>query len=280
MVRRQTRTGQQYSEATPFKLAGFRYLMRFHAGVCKRIQNKYSQERQQYLYIDLNCGAGYQPEYAEFGEEVFGSPIIALQELNQQGIEPICHFCDVNPEALASLRQVISEQNLNCEAYYWEGENRKSLGEISKALQSSNFQGIVYSDPNGKQDFPLKEIKEFLRLPKVRKVELLLNISTTYVKRWGANPKTSWEVYSLDELVNGHGKDRVFLRKPDNSAQKWTFVYATNWKDQKELLKIRLYDIKSETGKNILEHIFNPKFNPLPYIDEKGHAANQLDLFS
>ena len=78
----------------------------------------------------------------------------------------------------------------------------------------------------------------------------------------------------------GTVKTEFFLRKPDNSAQKWTFVYVTNWKDQKELLKIRLYDIKSETGKNILEHIFNPKFNPLPYIDKKGHAANQLDLIN
>ena len=124
MVRRQTKTGQQYSEATPFKLAGFRYLIGFHASVCKRILRKYPY--RQYLYIDLNCGSGYQPEYAEFGDEVFGSPIIALQELNGQGIRPVCHFCDVNSEALANLRQTISKEKLECEAYYWEGDNKDS----------------------------------------------------------------------------------------------------------------------------------------------------------
>jgi hypothetical protein len=109
MTRRQTKTGQQYSESTPFKLKGFRYLMGFHARVCELILKKYSQK---YIYIDLNCGAGDQPEYRDFGDEVLGSPIIAVQELNKLGIIPICHFCDQNQEALNQLRRTIEKLNL------------------------------------------------------------------------------------------------------------------------------------------------------------------------
>ncbi len=104
MERRKTKTGQQYSESTPYKLKGFRYLMSFHARVCELILKKSNQD---YIYIDLNCGAGYQPEYREFGDEVLGSPIIALQALNERGINPICHFCDANEEALKTLEKTM-----------------------------------------------------------------------------------------------------------------------------------------------------------------------------
>jgi len=113
-----TRTGQQYSAATPYKLKGFRYLMGYHARVCKLIFDKPNNESSKYIYIDLNCGASYQPDYGEVGDETLGSPIIALQELNGQGIEPICHFCDANKESLEILKRTIEELKLNCEPHY------------------------------------------------------------------------------------------------------------------------------------------------------------------
>jgi hypothetical protein len=115
----------------------------------------------------------------------------------------------------------------------------------------------------------------------MRKVDLLLNMATTYVKRWECNPKVNWEVYPLKELINGHGKKRVFIRQPENPSLKWTFVYATNWDKQKNIPKIRLYDINGEIGEKILEHLFNPASNPLPYFSQDGKASvqgNLLDL--
>ena len=172
-----TRTGQQYSSATPYKLKAFRYLMGYHAGVCELIMKKYSQP---YIYIDLNCGAGDQPEYCEFGDEVLGSPIIALQELNKKGIHPICHFCDSNQEALDNLKVAIQSRSLRCEAHYWFGDNKNSLLSIAEGLCDSQFNGLIYSDPNGKQDFPLSEIKQVIHLPQMRKVDILMNAATTY----------------------------------------------------------------------------------------------------
>jgi three-Cys-motif partner protein len=278
MVRRKTKTGQQYSEATPYKLKGFRYLMAFHAGVCQIILEKYNQS---YIYIDLNCGAGYQPEYGEFGDEIYGSPIIALQELNKKGIEPICHFCDNNQEALNNLKKLIEEDLLlKCQPFYWHGDNKESLVKIAQQINNKQFCGLVYSDPNGKQDFPLKEIKETFQLPQMKKVDLLLNVATTYVKRWEKNPKAkaAWDVYSLDELIMDHGKIRIFIRQPENPSLKWTFIYATNWNKQKNLPKISLYDINNKIGKQIIEHLFSPASTPLPQINEDGSAMIQGDL--
>lgn len=271
-----TRTGQQYSASTPYKLKGFRYLMDYHARVCKRILNK---TEQPYVYIDLNCGAGYQPEYREFGDEILGSPIIALQKLNSQGIEPICYFCDVNEESLEILERTISNLKLSCTPRYLLGNNKNSLLQVCQELGDYKFQGLMYSDPNGKQDFPLKEIKGAYQLPQMRKVDLLMNIATTYVKRWESNPKANWEVYTLEELISGHGKQKVFIRYPENLTQKWTFIYATNWVKQKELPKIKLYDINSDIGRSILEHLFSPKSNPLPVIETTGEAHIQKSFF-
>jgi len=252
--------------------------MGFHARVCELILKK---THQGYVYIDLNCGAGSQPEYGEFGDEVVGSPIIALQELNARGINPICHFCDQSQEALDCLAESIKSFNLQCNPYYWYGDNKESLQAIAQKLKGSYYHGLVYSDPNGKQDFPLKEIKEIFQLPEMRKVDLLMNMATTYVKRWESNPKATWEVYSLEELVTGHGKKRVFVRQPENPSMKWTFVYATNWDKQKNIPKINLYDINGEVGKSILDHLFNPSSNPLPDISSDGSIAIQgkLNLF-
>lgn len=270
-----TRTGQQYSRSTPYKLKAFRYLMDFHARVCKRILRK---TRQPYIYIDLNCGAGYQPDYEKFGDEVFGSPIIALQALNQQGIEPICHFCDNNQESLETLKKTIKNLDLKCSPSYWLGDNRESLHQISQNPCESQFHGLVYCDPNGKQDFPIEEIKSTFQCPQMRKVDLLMNVATTYVKRWEANPKATWKVYSLEEIINGHGKEYILIRKPENPSLKWSFIYATNWKQQKDLNRIRLYNVNSELGKSILEHLFNPKSNPMPGFYEDGTIAIQGQL--
>jgi three-Cys-motif partner protein len=267
-----TRTGQQYSASTPYKLIGFRYLMGYHARVCKLILSK---TRQPYIYIDLNCGAGYQPDYRKFGEEALGSPIIALQELNEQGIEPICHFCDESEESLELLKRAIEELKLKCAANYWLGDNKDSLLAISRELTDPQFLGLVYSDPNGKQDFPVKEIKEVFQLPRMKKVDLLMNVATTYVKRWEVNPKATWDTYSLEDIIGGHGKEKIFVRKPENPSLKWTFIYATNWAQQKNLTKIQLYSIESDVGKGILDHLFNPKSNPLPGIYDDGSISIQ-----
>jgi three-Cys-motif partner protein len=283
MAKRTTRTGQQYSEATPHKLKAFRYLVGFHAGVCEKIIKKYHQP-QPYIYIDLNCGAGLQLEYREFGNEILGSPIIALEELNKKGIEPICHFCDENQEALESLKKVIQDMTLKCEAHYWHGDNKKSLLDISKelgqsSLGQSSLQGLIYSDPNGKQDFPLTEIQKITRLPQMKKVDILMNVATTYVKRWQSNPKANWETHSLEDIVSNHGKTLTFIRQPEDEDRnlKWTFIYATNWGEQKNLKKIRLYNINDEVGKEILDHIFNPRFTALP-IDKDGGISIQQTL--
>ncbi|KAM3113896.1 three-Cys-motif partner protein TcmP [Phormidesmis sp. 146-33] len=270
-----TPTGQQYSASTPFKLKGFRYLMGYHSRVCKLILNK---TNQPYIYIDLNCGAGYQPDYRKFGDQALGSPIIALQELNGQGIEPICHFCDSSQESLEILRRTIEDLKLKCEPHYWSSDNKDALLSISQGLANSQFQGLVYSDPNGKQDFPIKEIKDVFQLPQMRKVDLLMNVATTYVKRWESNPKANWEVYSLEEVITGHGKEKIFVRKPENPALKWTFIYATNWAKQKDLTKIQLYSVDGDVGKGILDHLFNPRFNPLPGIYDDGSVSIQTSL--
>lgn len=274
MARRTTKTGQQYSSATPYKLKAFRYLLGFHAGVCERITKKYNQP---YIYIDLNCGAGSQPDYQEFGDEVFGSPIVAVQELNKKGIHPICHFCDSSEEAIESLKKVIRDMSLQCTPLYWLGDNKDSLLKISKQLGESKFQGLIYSDPNGKQDFPLDEIQQMIRLPQMNKVDILMNVATTYVKRWQSNPKANWETHSLDKVVFEHGKSRTFIRRPEDRNLKWTFVYATNWDKQKNIKKIHLYDVNDPVGREILDHIFNPKSTSSP-IDKDGNIRIQQTL--
>ena len=65
-----TKTGQQYSDATPYKLNGFRYLMRYHAGVCEKIFSKYPKSKHI----------------------IYDSPIIALQEPNKKG--GVFHICE------------------------------------------------------------------------------------------------------------------------------------------------------------------------------------------
>jgi three-Cys-motif partner protein len=226
----------------------------------------------------LNCGAGYQPDYRKFGDEVLGSPIVALQELNRQGIEPVCHFCDVSEESLELLKGMIAELKLKCQPHYWSGDNKDTLLRISQTFSNSEFLGLMYSDPNGKQNFPVKEIKEVLQHSQMRKVDLLMNVATNYVKRWESNPKVNWDAYTLEEIIGGHGKDHIFVRKPDNPTLKWTFIYATNWAKQKDLTKIQLYNANEDFGKEILDHLFNPKSNPL-LLDSNGSVAIQGELF-
>jgi hypothetical protein len=102
------------------------------------------------------------------------------------------------------------------------------------------------------------------------------------VKRWESNPKANWTAYSLEEITTGHGKEKIFVRKPENPALKWTFIYATNWAEQKDLKNIKLYSVDGDVGKRILDHLFNPRSNPLPFSQDGSVViqGNLLDILN
>lgn len=272
-----TQTGQEYSEATPDKLRAFEYFMGYHAGVSKHILNR-NRRYSGYAYIDLNCGAGYQPEYREFGDRAYGSPIIATRQALNHQLDPLLYFVDVRTEAIKALRKSILHKFANLPYFALASDNALFVPKLIEYLPMGDLLGLIYLDPNGNQELPLKALQKFYGNRTFSSIDVLMNLSATNLKRWFNNPKAKgrWGEYGLQEIIDSVPKKHWFIRYPVNKLFKWTFLYGTNWAKQKDLNQIHLYNIESESGQAILRHLLDCQNNPLPIIGQQ--QCKQLSL--
>lgn len=279
---------QGYSQNTAYKQFKLRYFMACHASIVRNIQRRFS-ENLNYLYIDLNCGKGHQPEYESANCEPWGSPVIAVEELNKKGIIPYCYFVDIDPGAIATLKEVFSDRSdLRCYPSYWTGDSCQVFPELAHSIEekhgNTKNNGLIYIDPNGNQIIPLKSIRECCQnLKSLNYVDLLMHCSATYLKRWANNRLIKREKYNLEQVVTEHGKRQVFISFPPDATlklkrEKWTFVYATNYDKSKDINKIGMYKVTENTndlGGKIFRHLVDSS-HPLPVLETSRFVQGSL----
>lgn len=267
------------SRFTKIKQLDFDFLLDTQAGISKAIANK-SHGLLPVLYVDFNCGSGYCEHYKKYGANPVGSPIRAIQIYNKHGFTPHCIFIDNNLDAIKKLQENLNSNEFRQLAYTCDFlclDNMDCADRVINrilALKTESFLGMMYSDPNGNQRFPIKAIEKIYEsLSCLYRVDLLLNVEMTSLKRWNSNTLVTWDVPCHKELLLNYesliNKKYSFLGKPRDSRHQWHFQFFTNWSKAPQLEKINLYSTKpSEKGEKILWY----------YLKMNGVTWKQLNL--
>jgi len=233
-------TGQGNSLNTAIKQIALGHVFKVHARIVECIHRKYRSNGwaydPHYVYIDLNAGTGTNDDGRP------GSPVIAQRVIAEEFKHDLSGVAiEQNEEAFSLLSQAMTGFQ------GWQliqGDNNEKFGtQLLPSPGKSPFFGLVYADPNGVKDrLPLPAMTQFFRQYNARKLDVLIHISATALKRVkGAGTGTE----DLQSIMAAIRKDCWFIRDSFGPWQ-WTFLFGTNWYGWPELnLRVDGIDIQN-----------------------------------
>lgn len=250
-------TGQGHSGYTLIKQEAFRYFMEVHAKIiCRIFAQKKPYVDRCYYYIDTNAGKGYNDDGSP------GSIMIAVDTLgdtlSRNQYDFLITAIEKNATAAQMLRYALEQ---TCED--WSVIARDNAMALTSDLipdePDDTRYGLVYCDPNDMKGLPFDALTTFFQAsqPQTQKMDLLINLSATTLKRvQGAH--YTW--YTIPDIIGKVNKNYWYIREGYDRAQ-WTFLFGTNWPDWPPLRlktsrqKLGLYPIDSSEGRSLLEKL-------------------------
>lgn len=258
--------GNYNSDTTIIKQEKFEKLLDLHIRVCQQIFSKPNTVNKIYRYIDTFSGLGD------------GSPSIFKKLIEQHSLEFEADFFEINKEAGKSLKNILKDF----------GTIR--IGDSKLLVQtlapSDSQYGIAYLDSFGGESLYLDTPQiAFCLSQKFRKVDILLNVNATSIKRPRGAGFT--DIYAID-IIDQIEKSYWIVSEPYGKHQ-WAFLIGTNWQHFPTWEKEGFYNIGSNDGQEILR-IINFSKNEDPEIKKliekrkkKNNGTNngsyQLSLF-
>jgi hypothetical protein len=256
------------SRATREKWSRFEYLLKIHARMCRAIMTKRSWADSTYSYFDFFAGPGLYEitDSAELTGE-YGSPVRAFRVLreifvDQAGaaangeplrVRAILH----DPEQWCRLRSCLQSLEmhgtivggLTCDRAVAD-----LIGRWHEMTGSSPWKalGLAFFDPNGQP--PWASIREFASAKIFNRIDLLINVNSTVVKRLRRSPVHGESLTPTQQLVS-LGKDDVYLWEPSpGDIHQFALAYCTNGPFS-EFRRLGFHFINSEKGRRIADRI-------------------------
>lgn len=264
-----------YSDYTPVKQAQVRYIFDVHLRVVQAILAKHqSYTHQEYLYFDLNAGAGVDQQ----GEP--GSPLIFMETATRLGIPFRAYFFEENPKTAQSLRDAIAALNarLGGLSGFWklsEGDHIQTIATATHELRSlpKAGYGLAYGDPNGANP-PIVPMQMLTQIPSLKCLDYLINVGATSYKRARNGRHLSTDLRAIDKKL-------IFLREPQTQWQ-WTFAMLTDWANYPDFKKLRFHRIESPLGIEIerrldltAEEWLEAAQKPFPFPETEGQPRRK-----
>lgn len=236
---------------TEGKLRTFRIFMHVHMGIVKKIFNRYTYLRKEYLYFDLNAGPG---KYPYNGILHTGSPLIALQTADDIGINYNAVLIDNDKKSYNLLNEYLQRCGYaNDNVYACLGDQVNVMQEIAN-LGRQQYYGLVYMDPPGNE--PCWNLSIALSRQKCyKKIDFLYYLSANNLKRI----QTVRDVKKLHERIAEISKKYWLIRKPVGAFQ-WTFLFGCNWGENGKgsypsLIKHGFVRLESDEGQDVLKRL-------------------------
>ena len=153
-------TGQGNSTNTPVKQEAFQYFMSVHTAIVAIVTEKHQWADKKYHYVDTNAGTGRNDDGTD------GSVKISIQKIHERFSGAIIIAIEKNYEAANQLYRetcFMIEQFVEGQIKIIPGDNQMILvpSIIMEPSSGTRF-GLVYSDPNGVDDFPNRRASGFL----------------------------------------------------------------------------------------------------------------------
>lgn len=233
-------SGVGHSAVTPGKEQDLAKLLRWHIAIVKSVWQKYDGIERVYYYADANAGPGYYEV-----EVCPGSPVVFLEVAKQMMLPYKAAFIEMNPVIAETLRERIGESK---HVSLYIEDNSPALTRIISQMPRNRY-GLIYFDPNGPPNFGL--LSRISRMPECRKIDFLVRYSGTAVKR-----VRQYTGYGLLDALHTIGKS-VWLGKEldDGDPHQWTFLFGTNYEDQREWRNAGFIRLDSPRGMILLERL-------------------------
>jgi three-Cys-motif partner protein len=250
-----------------------------HTKIVKGITERFGWADNQYLYLDLNAGPGV------YGD-IEGSPIVFIKTARRNKLKFRAILTEkeiVHCNSLIDRLDCLSEGNIfdiACQMIPYSNvvgscvgrgdvvvvcneDNENTIKSMKTFYSEKDVKspfGLIYMDPNGCQ-VRFGELKDLLSQSKLSRLDLLINLSASAIKRNRHNDS----VKSIMDSISGIKKKHWLIRKPYGKWQ-WTFLLGTNWVNFPELEKIDFVSMDSEKGRQ--------------YINKVNYSAEELSQIS
>lgn len=216
------------SEYTEIKHSMFEGLMALHSTICESIIREHGG---RYHYIELNAGRGE-------------SCAIAMGAIRPHVPEALFDFFEKHPSNAERLHDLFDKDE---SVRIVPGDHRKTAESHLARIGPGLVNGVLFHDPNGVPELELLE--RVSRLPSMQRVDLLLYVSATGLKRARTAATTG---YRLTELVERVDK-KHWLIGETRGGQQWTMLIGSNWANFPDWKKKGFHKINSREGKAIVE---------------------------
>jgi hypothetical protein len=228
----------------------------------------------------MNAGSGYY-------EEIKGSPAIFIEEaeshranftavmseIDDCGCRDLSDYiqCETNEDAIRIAKSMLTDSNIiGCRigtgniTIVCNEDNKKTLSSVETFYLRKDVKipfGIIYIDPNNHQG-RFKEIESFFNHKKFNKLDILIHISATSIKRVRKHNIAQ----EIDNAIKNINKKCWLIRRP-YSAWQWTFLLGTNWNAFPDFDKQGFVSLDSKEGKLCLEVLCKTKEELLQTYD-------------
>ncbi len=216
--------------ATREKWSRFQSLLGINCKMWKGIIPREAWTSEAYHYFDFYAGPGLytKEESLELAGEV-GSPIRAIETIRAEFPGPCrVFFFDEHPETAKRLAENLQRRfGATIEVPCMSCEEATEAMILAEDLRKPC--GLAFFDPNGIPDW--RSVCRFGQATKFKRIDILLNINSTAMKRVYSSPNHLNPDYKIrpSEHLHRLGKKRVLLWEPHpGDIHQFALAYCTN----------------------------------------------------
>jgi len=230
------------------------------------VQSIYSKGEQwnitrfPFVYLDLTAGQGIYP-----GCE--GIALTLNRELQKQSFPKKTFLIDVSEENCQRLRETPFDGNVRI----CPGTHHDIAPQIIREECAHRPFGIVCLDPYGFGETEATLLRKIGFSPELERMDWLIHISGTSIKRVNGCSKTIFKGDFQDVLGLIDKKRWLIKQSPVGKRQQWVYLFGTNYQEMGEWKKKAWHNIKSPEGHSILRKI--------QYTSEQFEILSQPMLF-
>jgi three-Cys-motif partner protein len=213
----------------------------------------------EYYYFDMYAGPGCYTD--QIGGSLFldhGSPMIAAGVLRGQPHK--LFFNDSDPQCVTSLTLALAGENALAQvtcldaSEFSELVTREEWRRRQFDCLDCKAMGLLFADPNGAPDW--NAINAITSCQQYERLDVLVNVNATSIKRCRTSPKHRHKYVSLREYLDGLRKRYLYVWTPHKSnCWQFALIFASNWKDFPEFGKSKFWRCDKPEGREVLDRL-------------------------
>ena len=243
--------GQGQSAYTPHKEKLLGKFLGMHTRICRGIFDKHKGKAWMpdpcYYFVDMYAGSGRNENV---GCE--GSPFVFLNVIRRAGLPQWRLACIEKKQR--NYEGLIRRVNGNPRVKVLCGECEELAPALVDSFYYKPAYGVFYADPNGMPAWDT--LGEIAAHPKAEKMDLLVHLSATTVKR--ARKAHGGDYLSALLGPMRRHKKHWLVREPNKTrGMQWTFLFGTAWAKYPEYKGKGFYWLDSPDGREIMAVLDN-----------------------